>query len=330
MITKMAPIRENVPIPLVMNLKRRNISLMIGANMLALAVLQDIVPPVVVTLMKPNLSPRMNVSLGIGCPTTCGYTEDFDHSFYDWIAEDAFAHIHECMECDYISRLPHDYVMEVTKAPTAIENGEATYTCSLCSHIYVEVLPRRIELVENIEIGCGVQVPIGSNAYIPEGTVFDVVEVPAEEVSEEVLGEIAVEVEGGVKPLAMYDLALLLNGVEVQPDGTIEVTLPALQQEYDYDSITVVYIAPDGSIEVCDTIVNEDGSITFKTNHFSRYAVIGVNFGLGAGAIAGIVIGSVFGAVALSVGGFAIFWFVIKKKTMAELLALIKKAPKAE
>ena len=152
----------------------------------------------------------------------------------------------------------------------------------------------------------------------------------AEEVSEEVLGEIAVEVEGGVKPLAMYDLALLLNGVEVQPDGTIEVTLPALQQEYDYDSITVVYIAPDGSIEVCDTIVNEDGSITFKTNHFSRYAVIGVNFGLGAGAIAGIVIGSVFGAVALSVGGFAIFWFVIKKKTMAELLALIKKAPKAE
>ena len=44
--------------------------------------------------------------------------------------------------------------------------------------------------------------------------------------------------------------------------------------------------------------------------------------GLSGGAIAGIVIGSV--AVA-GVGGFAIFWFVIKKKTWAELLAIFKK-----
>ena len=44
--------------------------------------------------------------------------------------------------------------------------------------------------------------------------------------------------------------------------------------------------------------------------------------GLGAGAIVGIVIGSV--AVA-GVGGFALFWFVIKKKTWAEFLAIFKK-----
>ena len=44
--------------------------------------------------------------------------------------------------------------------------------------------------------------------------------------------------------------------------------------------------------------------------------------GLGAGAIVGIVIGSV--AVA-GVGGFALFWFVIKKKTWADFLAVFKK-----
>ena len=44
--------------------------------------------------------------------------------------------------------------------------------------------------------------------------------------------------------------------------------------------------------------------------------------GLGAGAIVGIVIGSV--AVA-GVGGFALFWFVIKKKTWADFLAIFKK-----
>ena len=44
--------------------------------------------------------------------------------------------------------------------------------------------------------------------------------------------------------------------------------------------------------------------------------------GLSGGAIAGIVIGSV--AVA-GLGGFAVFWFVIKKKTFTDLLAIFKK-----
>ena len=46
------------------------------------------------------------------------------------------------------------------------------------------------------------------------------------------------------------------------------------------------------------------------------------NDGLGTGAIVGIVIGSV--AVA-GVGGFALLWFVIKKKSFADLIAVFKK-----
>ena len=44
--------------------------------------------------------------------------------------------------------------------------------------------------------------------------------------------------------------------------------------------------------------------------------------GLGAGAIVGIVIGSV---AVVGVGGFALLWFVIKKKIWAEFLAIFKK-----
>ena len=51
--------------------------------------------------------------------------------------------------------------------------------------------------------------------------------------------------------------------------------------------------------------------------------------GLSGGAIAGIVIGSVAGAAALGCGGFAIFWFVIKKKKFADLIALFKKKQQA-
>jgi hypothetical protein len=43
--------------------------------------------------------------------------------------------------------------------------------------------------------------------------------------------------------------------------------------------------------------------------------------GLGAGAIAGIAVGS---AAVAGAGGFAIFWFVIKKKSLADLGALLK------
>ena len=44
--------------------------------------------------------------------------------------------------------------------------------------------------------------------------------------------------------------------------------------------------------------------------------------GLGAGAIVGIVIGS---ALVAGIGGFALFWFVIKKKSFADLIAVFKK-----
>ena len=44
--------------------------------------------------------------------------------------------------------------------------------------------------------------------------------------------------------------------------------------------------------------------------------------GLGTGAIIGIVIGSV---AALGIGGFALIWFVIKKKSFADLMAVFKK-----
>ena len=44
--------------------------------------------------------------------------------------------------------------------------------------------------------------------------------------------------------------------------------------------------------------------------------------GLSGGAIAGIVIGSVLLA---GIGGFAIFWFAVKKKTFADLGVALKK-----
>ena len=61
----------------------------------------------------------------------------------------------------------------------------------------------------------------------------------------------------------------------------------------------------NGSCDVCGYVITEsnDGA-------------------LGAGAIIGIVIGSV---AVVGVGGFALFWFIIKKKSFADLIATFKK-----
>ena len=57
-----------------------------------------------------------------------------------------------------------------------------------------------------------------------------------------------------------------------------------------------------------------------KSNGILTHCCIGNS--LWGGAIAGIVIGSVLLA---GIGGFAIFWFAIKKKTFADLGAILKK-----
>jgi hypothetical protein len=197
--------------------------------------------------------------------------------------------------------------------PTTEAPGTKTYTCSVCQATQTEELPKCITEIENNTVDIVVNIPNNSAAYIPEGTVIDVVDVPTNEVPQQVLGEIELASKGSAKPLACYDLALLLEGAEIQPNGTIRITLPALQQEFDADNVTVVYIAPDGSYQECKTTVNEDGTITFETDHFSRYAVIEITSN--TPAIVWILISTI--SVILIAGAVVVVIFIKKKKGIA-------------
>lgn len=76
-----------------------------------------------------------------------------------------------------------------------------------------------------------------------------------------------------------------------------------------------------GIIHVEATVLTQHGdSLSLKYNEYNELKPIPQ--GLSGGAIAGIVIGSVLVA---GLGGFAVFWFVIKKKTFADFLAIFKK-----
>ena len=220
---------------------------------------------------------------------------------------------HKCDECEKDDITPH-----------ADENDDNK--CDACGYVLV------LDRIENTESGVKIEVPSVGGAILNEGTELNVVPLHTSDISKNTITKIDDHVGGKTNVLSYYDLSLIRNGAAVQLDGKLLVTLPAVQG--DYDSIMVIYIADDGSIEECATTVNSNGTVSFETDHFSKYAVVGINYESSTdatagvkkessiGAIVGIVIGSV---VVAGLGGFAIFWFVIKKKSFEDLIGLFKK-----
>ncbi len=259
----------------------------------------------------------------IGCE---GQTLDLAaHAFGNWVKTDDETHTGVCV-CGESATIAHTFDDGVvTTQPTYEAAGVKTFTCTGCgatATAAIDMLVRAEELVSPDNGDVKIKAPEGSTAILNENTVVKVEEATqavSEDVKENIetaLGDVRTEV------LVTYDISLLLDGVTVQPGGAVEVTLPAPENMSGFQRIQVVYIDDAGNVTPCETRVNADGTVTFVTDHFSRYAIIGVNNaeaekGIGAGAIVAIVIGSI---LALGVGGFAIFWFVIKKKTLADLL----------
>ena len=252
------------------------------------------------------------------------------HTFGNWVKTDGKTHTGVCV-CGVSETKDHSFdAGSVTTQPTYEEAGVKTYTCTGCGATVTEAIDMLVkaeELVSPDHSDVKITAPEGSSAVLNENTVLKVEEIP-EGVSEEVQKSIeSVVGDGSATLLISYDISLLLDGMTVQPGGRVEVTLPAPENAGAYHKLQVVYIDDEGNVTPCETRVNADGTITFETDHFSRYAVIGVNDteekgGLGAGAIVAIVIGAV---LLLGIGGFAIWWFVISKKTLAELGAFFKR-----
>ena len=91
------------------------------------------------------------------------------------------------------------------------------------------------------------------------------------------------------------------------------------------ESVTITAEDKEGKIfegwqDASGKIVSTDKSYTFKVSGEKTLTAVYDDKPSG-GAIAGIVIGSVLLA---GIGAFAIFWFAVKEKTFADLIAAIK------
>ena len=183
--------------------------------------------------------------------------------------------------------------------------------------------PEETTVLTDAASGISVSIPKNSEAAFSEGTVLEVEELPSDALSADAAASLAEEIAKEHKVLALYDLSLLLGGFKVQPGGSVKVTLPIPEDAGKYKKLQVMFLDADGAVAPCKTDV-KGSAVTFETDHFSQYAVIGIGEGggLGAGGVVGIVLASL---VVLGLGGFAIYWFVLKKKSLEDLLALVRR-----
>lgn len=136
-----------------------------------------------------------------------------------------------------------------------------------------------------------------------------------------------------VMPAANIEIKAHFRAVDSKPSVEIKVEGGTGAGTYTQgESATVTAEDKEGKVfkgwkDESGKIVSAEKSYTFKVTGATTLTAVyedapAEKEGLSGGAIAGIVIGSV--AVA-GIGGFAIFWFAVKKKTFADLGVALKK-----
>lgn len=84
----------------------------------------------------------------------------------------------------------------------------------------------------------------------------------------------AVKNIGDDKILLLLDINLLLGNEKIELNGDVIVTIPIPQEYLGMDNLVIAYINAEGEITYLECTVNEDGTISFVTDHFSNYALM--------------------------------------------------------
>ncbi len=110
-----------------------------------------------------------------------------------------------------------------------------------------------------------------------EGTVLSVKDITKniDERDKRVYDKNIMVASKGKELALLYDITLLLDKKAIQPDGTVKVTIEIPQEIRDkYRDFEVVYIDEYGKVTLLDSELSYN-KISFKTTHFSKYAIIG-------------------------------------------------------
>ena len=201
----------------------------------------------------------------------------------------------------------------VTKEATETEEGEKRCTCSVCGEVKAEKIGK-LQVITQITTEDGnVKLEVGNNsaAQIDPEAKLVVEEVEQETaINETAQNNIESIVDKTAEVLKVYDISLMVGDRAIQPGGEVMLTIPVPAEAGKNDMLVVVFVDDDGNTILCETVRNEDGTLTFVAEHFSYYAVVTVPAEAASAGNMGLIIGIVVAVCAAAAAAFV----VMKKK----------------
>ena len=201
---------------------------------------------------------------------------------------------------------------------TRTNDGSLQRVC-LCGETEIKQIENKAESLS--ETSDGIKIDITTDNAIPEGTVLKTENLTgqlSDNEKQSLTDAIEVIATDGVESelVSLFEIHLEMNGSKVQPDGMVKVELPIPEGANElYNSFKIVYIDDNGAAHDMPTEV-KDGKIVFTTDHFSHYAIVGLNSLPETGDNRNIVFG--YALLFFSCCGIVVICFSRKKRGLSK------------
>ena len=143
-------------------------------------------------------------------------------------------------------------------------DGEKTRTCLRCGEAETVGIDKRVPETTKADGDTNVDVGFDEGVLPPDTTVV---------VDKEFDGAAYNYMDSIDRKFQMFNVSLVQNGKNIQPNGTVLVRIP-LPAGYNPAWVRVYYVSSDGSGRYLLDSVVENGYVLFETTHFSDYAIV--------------------------------------------------------